>query len=468
MKQLNMTRYSTALIILLITAFGFQSCTDNDDVAIAKDLEINDFIWKGLNTYYLWQSSVPDLADDRFSTPDQYSNFLGNYSPEELFDALRVSKTIDRFSWIVSDYTVLEQEFQGTTKSNGIEFILNYDPTDNSKLVAIVSYIVPKSDAATKDIKRGDFFTSVNGIRLTEANYYSLLFSAEEIYTLNFATYNGTAVVSNGKSISFTKTVLDENPILVNKVITSGSHKIGYIMYNGFYSNYDSLLNDAFGTLKSAAVTDLVLDLRYNPGGSVLTATRLASMITGQFTNQVFSKLIYNSKKSNSNTNYLFPDKINSVAINSLSLPTVYVLTSSRTASASELIINGLKPYINVVQIGDTTVGKNQASTTLYDSANFTANNRNPNHKYAMQPIIAYTVNKNDFGDYQSGIQPNYFQKETGSTFGVLGDVNEPLLKIAISKITGTSRTIKQNIEDPFIYFNDSKTITRRGGMQVE
>lgn len=124
------------------------------------------------------------------------------------------------------------------------------------------------------------FFTAVNGTQLTISNYQSLLFGSNETYTLNMGSYNGTTIIENGKSVDLTKTVLTENPILINKVITSGSHKIGYLMYNAFYANYDSKLNEAFGTLKAEGITDLVLDLRYNGGGSVQTATRLASMIT--------------------------------------------------------------------------------------------------------------------------------------------------------------------------------------------
>ena len=463
-----MKRFSSFIIILFLTAFSFQSCEDNDDIALPKNIQINDFIWKGLNVYYLWQADVPNLADNRFATPSAYNAFLTNYTPETLFEALKVDKSIDRFSWIVSDYTVLEQSFQGTTKNNGIEFKLSLDPIDNTKVVGIVNYIIPNSDASTKNIKRGEIFYGVNGTTLTLSNYKTLLFSSSENFALNFADFDGSAIIPNGKSIDFTKTLLDENPILINNVIISGNYKIGYIMYNGFYSSYDSQLNDAFGSLKTQGVTDLVLDLRYNPGGSVQSATRLASMITGQFAGQVFSKLTYNSKKSSNNANYLFPDKIGTTLINSLSLSKVYILTTSGTASASELIINGLKPYITVIQIGDKTVGKNQASVTLYDSANFGSANRNPNHKYAMQPIVAYTVNKDGFGDYQSGIAPTFSLKESVSTYGVLGNTSEPLLNTAIGKITGTARTLQQTTKTPLQEIGDSKSLTGRGGMQIE
>jgi len=131
-------------------------------------------------------------------------------------------------------------------------------------------------------------------------------------------------------------------------------------MYNGFYAGYDSQLNAAFGTLKSANVTDLVLDLRYNSGGSINSATKLASMITGQFTGQLFAKQQWNSKAQayyeSSNPSSLENRFVG--GLNSLQLNKVYILTTKGTASASELVINCLKPYINVVQIGDVTIGK--------------------------------------------------------------------------------------------------------------
>jgi carboxyl-terminal processing protease len=454
-------------LLLFIATFTLQSCQDNDDIAPPASLEIQDFIWKGMNQYYLWQADVPNLADDRFADQTALNSFLREYSvPEELFDALRVSSSIDKFSWIVSDYLELEGSLQGTTKNNGIDFGLSYKPGSTTEIFGYVRYIIANSDASTKNIKRGDFFTAVNGTQLTVSNYQSLLYGSNENYTLNLADFNGNTIVGNGKSVSLTKTVLTENPILVNKVITSGTHKIGYLMYNGFYANFDTQLNDAFASLKSQGVTDLVLDLRYNGGGSVQTATRLASMITGQFTGKVFAKQQWNKKindyfeAENPDALYnYFTDKIGSTTINSLNLTKVYILTSASSASASELVINGLEPHINVIQIGDVTVGKNVGSVTLYDSPSFGAENRNPNHRYAMQPIVLKIVNSVGFGDYFNGLQPDFLQKETLSTLGVLGDTTEPLLSTAIGKITGTSRMSKQIPGKEFEFFTDAKSI---------
>ena len=474
-----------SVLLLFLLAYSLQSCEDQDDVAAPASLQVNDFIWKGLNQYYLWQADVPNLADNRFNNNQEALNtFLRGYSkPEDLFQDLLnkpISKfpkgqAIDRFSWIVDDYSVLEQELQGTTKNDGVDFRLSYKPGSSSDLVGFVRYIIPNSDASTKDIKRGDFFTAINGTQLTTSNYQSLL--SADSYTLNMVSYNGTTFESNGKSVSLVKTTLNENPIFINKVINSGSSKIGYLMYNGFYANYDTQLNAAFAELKTQGITDLVLDLRYNGGGSIQTATRLASMITGQFTSKVFAKEKWNTKineyyetQNPESLNNRFVDKIDGAAINSLNLTKIYILTTSGTASASELVINGLAPYISVIQIGETTVGKNVGSVTLYDSPSFGKTGRNPNHKYAMQPLVLKIVNAGDFGEYTDGLKPMYEQLERVNNLGVLGDPLEPLLNLAISKITGSSAKQTQENKGGILQsFTDSKAMNGiRNQMYIE
>lgn len=463
------------ILLLFIAFFTFQSCEDMDDVAAPESSEINDFIWKGMNLYYLWQADVPNLADNRFADQADLNTFLKGYSePEPLFNALRVDKSIDRFSWIVSDYLELEGMLQGTTKNDGVDFGLYRKASKPEEIFGWVRYIIPNSDASTKAIKRGDIFYAVNGTQLTASNYQALLLNAEN-YTLNLADYNNGQITPNGKSVILTKTELSENPILINNVIETGGHKIGYLMYNGFYPNYDTQLNDAFATLKSQGITDFVLDLRYNGGGSVQTATRLASMITGQFTDKVFSKQQWNAKinayfqsEDPDALNNYFTNTIQGKPINSLNLTKIYVLTSKSTASASELVINGLVPYISVVQIGETTTGKNVGSITIYDSPTFGKDNRNPNHRYAMQPIVLKIVNSAGFGDYFNGLTPTYSLKENLGDLGVLGTITEPLLSTAIGKITGTAKMIKTYKGIVFPYFEDAKSIKGQNQMYVE
>jgi carboxyl-terminal processing protease len=463
-----MKKISIMLALLMVGAFAFQSCDDMDDT----DVPVHDFIWKGLNLYYLWKDEVPNLHDDRFGNQEELNNFVQSYpSPEALFESLLYQRgIIDRFSILVPDFTILENALQGVVKSNGVEYGLRYVPGSETDVFGYVRYILPNSDAAGKDIQRGDIFYAINGSPLNVSNYMGLLSS--DSYTLNLATYNEGVITPTGQDITLNKSEYAENPVYNVSVFNEGEHVIGYLMYNGFFSNYDADLNAAFGQLATQNVNELVLDLRYNSGGSVRTATYLASMITGQFDGNLFSQQQWNSQiqayyeENNPQAlNELFATQLsNGAPINSLGLDTVYILTTASTASASELIINCLKPYINVVVIGDTTVGKNVGSITLYDSPDFSRNNREGSHRYAMQPIVIRTINADGFGEYSQGIEPTpglEIQEDMGN-LGQIGSPTEPLLAAAINRITNMGR----RVYGPSIRtrgFRDSKNMQRFG-----
>lgn len=462
------------LILLVLTSILAFSCNNLDDTLdVPSDLKVQNFIWKGLNLYYLWQADVPDLADNRFSNQSQLNDFLRTKASSEIefqdllnkpISKFPTSEAIDRFSVLVSDYTYLENLFQGITKNNGVDFSLRYKTGTSGPIFGWVRYIIPNSDASMKDIKRGAIFYAINGTSLTVDNYNSLL--SNDTYTLNLADYDSGNITPNGKSVTLTKTELTENPIFKNQIINVGNKKVGYLVYNAFTSNFDNQLNDAFGVLKNAGATHLILDLRYNSGGSVKTATYLASLITGQFTNQVFAKKQWNSKvqsyyEANNSSSLVenFTNRIeNGANLNALNLTKVYILTSKSTASASELVINGLKPYIDVVQIGDVTTGKNAASITLYDSPTFGKEGRSTSHKYAMQPLVLKTANKLGFGDYQNGLNPTFLLKEDLGNLSELGNTDEPLLSQALGIIAGGGRMSSPNFKQ-FSEFEDSKSM---------
>lgn len=458
-------------ILLFIGISSFFACQDDlDDIEVPRQLKINDFIWKGLNLYYYWQADVTDLSDTRFANQGELNAYLNGFSsPEDLFYSLLNNyPTTDRFSVIFSDYSVLEGVLSGNTANNGVDYQLLRKTEGSDEVFGWVRYIIPNSDASSKDIHRGDIFYAVNGTPLNVNNYRELL--AGQNYTLNLADYDGGNITPNTRSIALTKTTLAENPILISKVITQDTHKIGYLMYNGFYGEYDNNLNTAFGQFRSEGITELVLDLRYNSGGAVKSAAYLASMITGQFNGQVFAKQQWNAKiedyfNDNDPEQLInrFSNTISGSAINSLNLTKVYVLTSKSTASASELVINGLKPYIEVVQIGDVTTGKNVGSVTLYDSPSFGRQGRSNRHKYAMQPICFKIVNSAGFGEYQNGLTPTTPQVEDLGNLGVLGEPTEPLLSIAISQITNAGRRRGQQPEKIYEAFKDRKSMQRFG-----
>src|SRR5690606_31403685 len=303
----NLTKWYGVYFLSALLALLIISCSKDDDNApepdtndpvitdpvtdpVTLDNEINEFVFNGMDYWYLWENEVPEFKNDYFDDQDEFYTYLNSFSdPEHVFDDVLVDK--DRFSWIVEDYDVLFNSFSGISTSNGLDFGLQAAPEGLPKVLGFVRYVVSGSDAAGKDIKRGDFFYAVNGINLyynnSTDNNLDLLDS--DNYTLNMADVDVTTLttVPNGKSVDLTKTELSENPIHISKTIDVNGSKIGYLMYNRFTASYDEQLNDTFGQFKADGVTDLVLDLRYNPGGSVSSAIKLASMITGQFTGQL-------------------------------------------------------------------------------------------------------------------------------------------------------------------------------------
>ncbi len=467
---MKIVKLPITLLFALIFGLSFLfSCTENEETVIQEteeteetpvtlNNEINEFVWAGLNEVYLWQQDVPDLADDKFTTFDDYYTFLNGYNtPESLFDDLLYQiDVVDRFSYIVDDYVALENSFQGTSNSNGLDFqLVRLSGSDD--IFGYIRYVANNSDASSKDINRGEFFLTVDGQQLTVNNYIDLLFGSNNTYTLGMADITNNTIALNGKTVELTKTEFTENPILINKVIETNGVKIGYLMYNGFVANFDTELNNAIADLKSQSINELVLDLRYNPGGSVRSAINLSSMITGQFANEVFSTEVWNNRYQEyfetNDPEYLinrFTSELsNGTTINSLNLNKVYILTTDGSASASELVINCLRPYIDVIQIGTATTGKYTASITLYDSPNYGRDDANPNHTYAMQPLVLKSANKNGDTDYYEGLTPDYtITYQTGSgtaegenllNLGTLGDENEVFLAKAISLITGAT-----------------------------
>ncbi|NNK72093.1 MAG: peptidase S41, partial [Flavobacteriaceae bacterium] len=123
-------KISVRFLLMIMIFASLSSCfEDQDDNGLVAS-EINDFVWKGMNALYLYKDNVPDLANDRFSSDQDYAEYLNNSgAPEELFESLIFDRqTSDKFSWIVDDYIALEQQFSGVTKNNGMKFGLRYVP----------------------------------------------------------------------------------------------------------------------------------------------------------------------------------------------------------------------------------------------------------------------------------------------------------------------------------------------------
>lgn len=444
-------------LLLPILALGlfFTSCSKDDDIVEEvkepRSVEVDRFIYGGMSEIYLYKQDVNELSNGFFQTNAALNEFLRTFdSPEDLYEGIQSSQ--DRFSFMMDDYEALENRFMGISTTTGMDYSLGYiGNTDN--LWGIVRFVMPGTSAESEGVKRGDVFTTVNGKPLTINNYQGLLGMANVTIDINRMekTNNSYSITSTGETKTLSGIQYTANPVLIAKTIDVDGVKTGYLMYNSFRANFNEELNEAFGYFQAEGVQELILDLRYNGGGSVATATGLAGMITGQFTDEIFIREQWNSKYQNAwaPESYVvrFRDKITidantpqerDVALNSLNLGKVYVLTTGRSASASELVINSLRPYIDVIQIGGTTTGKFQASITLYDSPGMTnKKNINPNHKYAIQPLVMKSASVDGVTDYVDGLAPDYELFEDFSNYGELGNEEEPFLNAALNLIKG-------------------------------
>jgi C-terminal processing protease CtpA/Prc len=431
-------RFST---VLFLGAVLFSSCKEDEDprpvaeIAGTADTYVNSWIYENMSYWYLWNSQLPAHTDK-------------NTDPESYFNSLLYSE--DRFSWIQDNYQELLNSLQGISKEAGYEYVLYREKENSDNVLLQILYIKPASPAATSGLKRGDVITHINGQQITVDNYQGLLESIREDHTVQYKPLNvDNQTFEDVKTVSLSAIQYAENPNYLHSIIESGGKKVGYFVYNFFAEGtdseqgiYDAEMDGIFAEFKSAGINELVLDLRFNSGGSEGSAKNLASLIgRGIDKNKVFLKREYNSqvKEAILNDNELgesflvsnYVNKQNNIG-NQLSSGRVYILTSSRTASASELIINALKPYMDVFLIGDTTYGKNVGSISLFEE-------KDPKNTWGLQPIVVKVFNSLDQSDYSAGFEPKVLDKDNSLFLYPLGDTREALLGQALNQITGIS-----------------------------
>lgn len=457
-------------ISILALLIAFISCGDDntpEDNSTQNNgySDINKWIYKNMQVYYLWNEHIPEATlCDFTSYPERFFNSVCHtYDKTTNPDG-------DRFSWIQENYVDLLNSLGGISNDElGFEFILYYLDNNGSELIGEVLYVKKGTPAEKNNLKRGQFFTKVNGTQLTINNYKQIFSGIKGDYALT--VYDGDDNYLMKKKIYSLSTVskYEENPIYLDTVYQVNGKKVAYLVYNFFADDngddkcgYDAQLAGIFEKFKTENVTSLILDLRYNSGGSTLAATVLGSMITKDFnTGNVFYKIKYNSlltkefeeEEGQEIFNRRFIDKITSnKSSNKLTSPIpltnignnlehFFILTGNHTASASELIINGLKPYMQVTILGNTTVGKNVASISIYEE-------NNPKNKWGMQPIIAKMFNKNDESDFTAGFSPDIKNLDTKYPKKDLGDIEENMLNEALQNITGYTGLRSGNINE--------------------
>ncbi|HBC38218.1 MAG TPA: hypothetical protein DC016_04965, partial [Porphyromonadaceae bacterium] len=333
---------------------------------IAKEINIvSQFVYDGMSLYYFWADEVknkkPTVAD---VNPENY-----------FYKILNSTDTQHGWSWITDDINSLLSGFSGeATDAFGFQPFPLYADDTYTTVVGFIRYVYPDSPADKAGLKRGEVITKINGQTIT-TNNYTLLYgaNAETTFTVTDQYFK------NPRDVKVMPAKINTDPVLYSNVYEMDGKKIGYLFYTNFYENYNASLYQVFSEFKTAGVTDLVLDLRYNPGGGISAATYLASLIAPESNvrnKDVFTVMSYNSyvngifdKNKWDRRDYLgdynnakYQDPLNA----NLNLNKVYVIATGSSASASELITFCLEPFMQVEHIGEKTAGKYTASWTIH------------------------------------------------------------------------------------------------------
>jgi len=449
------------LLIFLFIITVFVGCTDKDvepidqaDSTSATSYEaINTWIYEVMNDAYFWYDKMPGE-----------STLNHTVDPTDFFEMLVYQRTtLDRFSMVTDDIDALQNEFNGVSKIFGISYLLSSIDNTDTNIGMFLNLVVKGSPAEAAGLKRGDIILKVNGTQLTRTNYSTLLGSSETA-TFTLGTLNGTTISASSTTITVTKAEVSEDPVAFSTVIdkTTYGKTIGYLVYTQFVpgttanaTKYDDELRQVFASFKSKGVNELVLDLRFNPGGYISSAETLASLIGKNISSsKIFYKeqwndkyIAYWQKSQGANAlNYNFLNESNNIGSN---LNRVFVLTSNGTASASELVINGLKPYMEVITIGEHTAGKNLFGSLIEDDQN--------RWKWGLYMMLGQTANANNESSYGTlnGMTPTYTVVDSNIPFRAFGDDNETLFGKVLSvmgiPVSEGGRLAVTKKLDPFI-----------------
>jgi C-terminal processing protease CtpA/Prc len=430
MKLFN--RMKKILFILSLSAFFFACKKETEAPKVTPPTSVaspniapNKWIHEVMSYYYLWSDSMPVLAKtDTIAKPtDYFYKILYNYG-----------KT-DRFSWIDESVTNLQNQLNGISTVLGVKNNAFYIDDTRTSLAFVLAYVLKGSPAEKAGLKRGDIILKVDDQTITNANYTTIL--SNQTLKLGLGDFTNGAFVSNGRSVSVTKVELQTNPILADTIIAWSGKKVGYLAYSQFLTSFDDSLRAIFGRFKTAGVNELVLDFRYNGGGYVvssdlitnLTVKNAAARVGNTMNKKVYNKTYSAYLAKTYSDSSAFLTKFKSEPNNLGTLSRVFVLTAGNTASASELVINNLLPFMDVILIGENTYGKNVGSFTITDP--------NKRWDYGLQPITFLTANaigKSDYGTVD-GFTPNYKLADNLLPYKALGNPAETYLSKALSII---------------------------------
>ena len=398
MKKIFRSSFIAIFLVCLSLSFTLSSCfldgNGKDDKSDKDSTEVKSYIDQLMSQYYYWADQMP-------------SSSMKGKSVDEYFQSRLVSK--DRWSWMMNGYSYNSMETGISTSygfhiSQPIDYFQDYD--------VYVTYVDKNSPLAKAGVTRGWQLTHIAGTDV------ETLIRTERFYDeIERASNKFTFKNTNDESVelNLTQTSYQSNSVTLSKIFTaadcdklSKSAKVGYILYTTFNSNMKNEVISTLTQMKSQGVTDLILDLRYNGGGDLDLCNVIAGYLApASADGKVFVTLSHNLANNKEDKSY----KIKHEA-NSLDLDRLYVITGSRTASASESMINCLNPYIEVQTVGGQTYGKPNGMYVLFypgSDADYQRYNNDDYSrlKYAFLPICFYNKNSVDVSIPDAGMVPD-------------------------------------------------------------
>ncbi len=335
MEARTVALWAVALILLLVPApvrAQRPNCT-----TVGQNLFVRDVF----NDLYYWYEHIPDLDAAQFDSPQEY------------LEAIRY-RPLDRgFSRISSRAET--EAFYSESQFIGFGFSTRSELMDDGAVQMRVSQVFEASPAAAAGLQRGDVIAGAGGRAITDwwrAGELGNAFGPAEIGVQTTIVYlRGGA---DPVEVALTKQLVTIPTVSTTRLYDVGGVKVGYIFFRNFVQPSVGALDAAFAQLEEAGARELILDLRYNGGGLVSVAQHLASLVGGARTEGlVLGEYAYNDKNAFRNHTLRFERPRHA-----LNLDRLFVITSRSTASASELVINGLRPFLPVIAIGDRTLGK--------------------------------------------------------------------------------------------------------------
>lgn len=419
---------------LLVMPLYFGGCAVDRWEAYAGRTRTDRWIDDTMRVWYYWKQDIPHTNDlNYFSPPFEF--FASVLSEQD-------GKDGQPFSTIDSLDAPATRGVPSTDYGYGFQYTTNHVEDNDTALYARLLYVSPDSPAGEAGLERGDWILEMDGEPITENNYSRL--NGGEGITLTVGYYDAAQdtilAYAEPQTLAPARTFYD-NPVHYRNVYVSGSKRVGYLVYNHFTggltessTEYDDDLREAFSYFATEQVNEFVLDLRYNNGGQLSCASLLCAMLApSSALGQTLAYLEFN--ESIGEQEMVFDESLIQGGAN-LNLSRLYVLTSTETASASEMLINCLKPYMEVVLVGGTTVGKNVASRAFV----------NEELMLEMRPIVCKLYNADRESEYAEGFTADVSVDENGdmARFLPFGNPDELMLYTALNLINGTQSGTQQ------------------------